>query len=170
MLLSPLRRGGRAAAAAGFVALALTGPLSAQDAPAPGAAAPRPTPGAAADAGPPFLVTGVVITPARRSAMLVVLDESRRQAGVVTVREGESYEGYRLAAVEESGVVLERNGTQFPMVVGRPWEDPGPPAIEPAPASATPARSRRPPRPSTTSWIGCSATRSSSSGSTRGAR
>src|SRR5262245_48328640 len=59
---------------------------------------------------PPFWVAGVAITSERRSAVLILLDETRRrEVGVVTLLEGESQGDYRLAAVEPSGVKLERN-------------------------------------------------------------
>jgi hypothetical protein len=73
---------------------------------------------------PPFWVAGVVITEAQRSAVLVVLDEARRDVGLITVRESESYGGYRLATVEPSRVLFERGGTVFPVVVGRPYAGP----------------------------------------------
>jgi hypothetical protein len=65
-----------------------------------------------------------VITPAQRSAVLVVLDDARRDVGVITLREAESYSGYRLATVESDRVLLERDGTVFPVVVGRPYAGP----------------------------------------------
>lgn len=49
---------------------------------------------------PPFWVAGVVITPTQRSVVLIVLEDSRREVAVATLREGESIEGYRLTAVE----------------------------------------------------------------------
>ena len=74
---------------------------------------------------PPFWVAGVAITSERRSASLVLLDDTRRrEVGVVTLREGESYGDYRLALVEPSGVQLERNGTVFSVPVGRPHAGP----------------------------------------------
>ena len=73
---------------------------------------------------PPFWVAGVVITPDRRSAVLVMLDDGRREVSVTTVREGESVAGYRLAAVEPGHVVLERGEVQFPVAVGRPHTGP----------------------------------------------
>ena len=73
---------------------------------------------------PPFWVAGVVITSARRSAMVVVLDEKRREVGVVTLREGESYGGYRVATVEADRVLFEQNGTVVPVIVGRPYAGP----------------------------------------------
>jgi len=72
----------------------------------------------------PFWVAGVVITAAQRSAFLVVLDDVRREVGVVTLREGESYGGYRVATVEADRVFFERNGTVVPVVVGRPHGGP----------------------------------------------
>jgi hypothetical protein len=77
------------------------------------------TPGA-----PPFWLAGVVITAAKRSALLVVLDDMRREVGVITLREGESFGGYSVAAVEPSRVLLNRGGVVFPVIVGRP--DTGP--------------------------------------------
>jgi hypothetical protein len=73
---------------------------------------------------PPFWVAGVVITSARRSAMVVVLDEKRREVGVVTLREGEAYGGYRVATVEPDRVLFEQNGTVVPVIVGRPYAGP----------------------------------------------
>lgn len=69
---------------------------------------------------PPFWVAGVAIAPAQRSAVLVVLDDARRDVGVITLREGESYGGYRLAAVEPARVLLERHGAVVAVPVGRP--------------------------------------------------
>jgi len=82
-------------------------------------------PGAVATSGaPPFWVAGVVIAPAQRSAILVVLDDTRRQVGLITLKEGESYGGYRVAAVEPARVLLEQGGTVFPVLVGRPYTGP----------------------------------------------
>ena len=96
-----------------------------------GAAAVQAGPAAIATVGaPPFLVTGVVIAPAQRSAMLVVLDDRRREVGVILLREGESFDGYRLAAVEPARVLLEQSGTLFSVPVGRPLSGPkGPPDV-----------------------------------------
>ncbi len=90
-------------------------------------------PGAATTVGaPPFWLAGVVITPAQRSALLVVLDDTRREVGVITLREGESFGGYRVAAVEPSGVLLEQSGVVFSVVVGRPYTGPrGTPDVGP---------------------------------------
>lgn len=73
---------------------------------------------------PPFWVAGVVIATERRSALLVLLDDKRREKGIVKLREGESIEGYRLASVEPEGVVLEQNGTVVRVPVGRPYTGP----------------------------------------------
>lgn len=80
--------------------------------------------GVAAVAAPPFWVAGVVITQTQRSAVLVVLDEARRDVGVITLRQAESYGGYRVATVESDRVLFEREGTVFPVVVGRPYAGP----------------------------------------------
>lgn len=40
---------------------------------------------------------------------------------MITLREGESYGGYRVAAVEPTRVLLEQNGAVFPVLVGRPY-------------------------------------------------
>lgn len=69
---------------------------------------------------PPFWLAGVVITPDQRSAVLVVLDDARREVGFTTLREGESLGGYRLAAVEPGHVLLERGDARFAVPVGRP--------------------------------------------------
>jgi len=74
---------------------------------------------------PPFWVAGVVITPAQRSAFLVVRDDTRRDTGVVTLREGQSYEGYRVRAIDADRVHFDRNGVETSVVVGRPADAPG---------------------------------------------
>src|SRR5712691_13163317 len=79
---------------------------------------------AATAAPPPFWVAGVVITQAQRSAVLVVLDEAGRDVGVITLRQAESYGGYRVATIESDRVLFEREGTMFPVVVGRPYAGP----------------------------------------------
>jgi hypothetical protein len=56
--------------------------------------------------------------------MLVLLDDRRREVGVVLLREGESFDGYRLAAVEPARVLLEQSGTLFSVPVGRPLPAP----------------------------------------------
>jgi len=82
-----------------------------------------PATGAAAEA-PPFWVAGVTITSVQRSAFLVLLDDRRRDVGVLTLREGESHGDYRVATVEADRVFFERNGTVVPVVVGRPSDEP----------------------------------------------
>ena len=62
-----------------------------------------------------------MITAVQRSAVLVVLDDARRDVGVIALREAESYGGYRLATVAPDRVLLERDGAVFPVVVGRPY-------------------------------------------------
>lgn len=90
--------------------------------------APPPVPStstpAAAVAAPPFWLAGVVITATQRSALLVLLDEARREVGAITLREGETFSGYRVAAVESSRVLLDRDGVVVPVVVGRPYTGP----------------------------------------------
>ena len=65
-----------------------------------------------------------MITAAQRSTLLVVLDDTRREVGVITLREGESFGGYRVAAVEPARVLLEQSGTVFAVGVGRPHTGP----------------------------------------------
>ena len=107
-------RGRRWLVLAALVVIASCLPARAEDAVGaePAAVAATPT--------PPFWVAGVVITSSKRSAVLVLLDEARREVGATTVREGESISGYRLAAVEAGRVLLEQDGVQFPVPVGRP--------------------------------------------------
>ena len=62
----------------------------------------------------------VVIAPEKRSAILVLLDSERRDVGHMTLREGESISGYRVAGVEPDRVLLERGGRVFTVSVGRP--------------------------------------------------
>lgn len=73
---------------------------------------------------PPFLAAGVVVTTAQRSAALILLDDNRREIGILTLREGESFAGYRLTAVEPSRVLLEQDGTIYAIPVGRPFAGP----------------------------------------------
>jgi len=73
---------------------------------------------------PPFWVAGVTITSAQRSAFLVLRDDRRRDVGVLTLREGESFGDYRVATIESDRVFFERNGTVVPVVVGRPSDEP----------------------------------------------
>jgi hypothetical protein len=64
--------------------------------------------------------------------MLVLLDGMRREVGVVLLREGESFDGYRLTAVESARVLLEQSGTLFSVPVGRPLPGPkGAPDVGP---------------------------------------
>jgi type II secretory pathway component PulC len=96
---------------------------------------------------PPFWVVGVVITSAQRSAVLVMLDDARRELGVTTIREGESLGGYRLTAVESDRVLIEQGGVQRSVPVGRPHQGSKdapdasarkrPPIFIPAPNTAT---------------------------------
>jgi hypothetical protein len=112
-------------AVAGVVVAGPWGPARAQDAASEHAAAAPVAPTAVAtDAPPPFWVAGVVIGPARRSAILVALDDARREIGLITLHEGESYNGHRVAAVEPARVLLEREGKVFALVVGRPYDGP----------------------------------------------
>jgi len=96
---------------------------SASNPPNPAAVQTAPAPSATTETQP-FWVAGVVITPAQRSAFVVVLDDRRRDVGVVTLREGENYGGYRVATVEADRVFFERNGTVVPVIVGRPSDGP----------------------------------------------
>src|SRR5688572_11610486 len=89
------------------------------------------TPAAATPDAPRFWLAGVGITSAQRSALLVLLDDARREVGVLTRREGESFGGYRVAAVEPSRVLLDRGGVVVPIVVGRPNTGPGMPLAGP---------------------------------------
>jgi type II secretory pathway component PulC len=73
---------------------------------------------------PPFWVAGVVIGAEKRSAILVMLDSGRRDVGHMTLREGESISGYRVAGVEPDRVLLERGGSVFSVPVGQPKTGP----------------------------------------------
>jgi hypothetical protein len=98
-----------------------------------GAATVEASPAAGATvSGPPFWVAGVVITSARRSAMVVVLDDKGRDVGILTLREGETYGSYRVATVEAERVLFERNGAVVPVIVGRPYA--GPKGVADAPS------------------------------------
>lgn len=73
---------------------------------------------------PPFWVAGVVIGAEKRSAILVMLDSGRRDVGHMSLREGESISGYRVAGVEPDRVLLERGGSVFSVPVGQPKTGP----------------------------------------------
>ena len=142
---SPRSRGRRWLALAWLVVVGTSSGVHAQDTSSSrndstgteGPATVQAAPADVATAGaPPFWVAGVVIAPAQRSALLVVLDDTRREVGVVTLREGESYGGYRVAAVESARVLLEQNGAVFPVPVGRPYTGPkGVPDVSARPGS-----------------------------------
>ena len=119
--MSPRSQGRRWLILAALTVAAMPSWTDAQGPPVsnPGAVQTAPAPGATTETQP-FWVAGVVITSAQRSAFVVVLDDRRRDVGVVTLREGESYGGYRVATVEADRVLFERNGTVVPVVVGRP--------------------------------------------------
>ena len=130
---SPCSRGRRWLALAWLVVVGTSSGVHAEDTspsrkdPAghEGPAAAQTTPAAVSTAGaPPFWVAGVVITTAQRSTLLVVLDDTRREVGVITLREGESFGGYRVAAVEPARVLLEQSGVVFSVAVGRPYTGP----------------------------------------------
>ncbi len=130
---SPRSRGRRWLALACLIVVGTSSGVHAQDTASSrkdsagdeGPAAAQIIPAAVSTAGaPPFWVAGVVITAAQRSALLVVLDDARHEVGVVTLREGESFGGYRVATVEPSRVLLEQNGTVVSVVVGRPYTGP----------------------------------------------
>jgi hypothetical protein len=116
-------RARRRAALAWLAGLALGIPAHAQET---GLAAPAaPTPAAVVSAtGPPFWVAGVILGADRRSAVLVPLDEARRELGVVTLHEGQRYDGYRVVAVERDRVLLEASGTVVSLGIGRPSAGP----------------------------------------------
>lgn len=100
-------------------------PAHAQDAPRPSPPVAETVPAPATPAAPPPVwVAGVVVTADQRSAVLVLLDDNRREIGLLTLREGESFSGYRLAAVEPSRVLIEQNGTIHSVAVGRPRAEP----------------------------------------------
>jgi type II secretory pathway component PulC len=112
----------RSVAVAWLVVLGTAATVHAQSAlPQPPSSTPASAPGVQSPA-PPFWVAGVVLTAARRSASVVVLDDARRDVGLVTVREGENYGGYRLASVQSDRVLFERDGTVIAVPVGRPSE------------------------------------------------
>ena len=119
--MKPPSRRYRWLALAGIVVVATSSPARGQD---PSSSRERPAQNAPANAAtaetPPFWLAGVVITPAQRSAVLAVLDDARREVGFTTLREGESFGGYRLVAVEPGRVLLERGDARFAVPVGRP--------------------------------------------------
>lgn len=110
-------------ALSGSVVLALTAAHAQETSGGAPAARVAPAP-LAPDAAPPFWIAGVVIGPERRSAILVPLDAARRELGILTLHEGQSYGDYWLVTVEPAGVLLEANGTVVSLGVGRPYSGP----------------------------------------------
>lgn len=73
---------------------------------------------AGAAAGPTLLVTGTIVAPPGNAAVIVVLDAAGRETGSARVSEGETVNGYRVAAVGPDRVLFEAAGQTFTVRLG----------------------------------------------------
>ncbi len=89
--------------------------------PRPAAVAPR--------HAPLLLVTGTVIAPPTKIALIVTLDDQGKATGERKLHEGEDINGYRIAKIQQDTVYFERDGQTFPIRVGNN-RSPLPTAIE----------------------------------------
>src|SRR6185436_470858 len=67
---------------------------------------------------PPLLVSGTLISPPTRIAVIVILDEQGQATGERKLHEGEEVNGYRIAKIHQDMVYFERDGRTFPIRVG----------------------------------------------------
>jgi hypothetical protein len=73
--------------------------------------------------GPPasrLLLSGTVLTPESRSALLVAVDDGGHVTATLRIAEGERFAGYRLVKIEVDRVNLERDGTELVIRLGMP--------------------------------------------------
>jgi len=66
----------------------------------------------------PFRVSGTLISPPTRIALVVLLDEQGKATGEVKLHEGDIFEGYRLVSIEAHEVVFEQRGRTVSVKVG----------------------------------------------------
>lgn len=69
---------------------------------------------------PAFWLTGIVMAPPASVALIVVRGVDDRPVGSLLVKEGETIQGYRVVAIGEDRVSLEREGQTFSVRLGRP--------------------------------------------------
>jgi type II secretory pathway component PulC len=67
---------------------------------------------------PPLLVTGTLISPPTKIALIVILDEQGQATGELKRHEGEDVNGYRIVKIREDMVYFEKDGRTFPIRVG----------------------------------------------------
>jgi type II secretory pathway component PulC len=67
---------------------------------------------------PPFLVSGTIVSPPTRIALIVILDEQGKAVGEVKVHEGDTVKGYRVVKIDPERVLFERDGQPSPIRVG----------------------------------------------------
>jgi type II secretory pathway component PulC len=67
---------------------------------------------------PHLLVSGTIISPSARIALVVTLDGQGRRTDERRVHEGETVDGYRVARIRDDQVVFERDGKPFLIRVG----------------------------------------------------
>jgi hypothetical protein len=91
-----------------------------------------------AASGPEWFVTGTILAPPTKAALVVGMDQEGRETGSVRVNEGETVGGYRVIAVEEDRVSLERSGQLFTVRLGRSLPSPGRDAPPTPPGEVTP--------------------------------
>ena len=66
---------------------------------------------------PPFLVSGTIISPPARIAVIVILDEQGKPVDERKIHEGDTVKGYRVATIDVDRVVFERDGQASPIRV-----------------------------------------------------
>jgi type II secretory pathway component PulC len=67
---------------------------------------------------PPLLVSGTIISPSARMALIATLDGQGKPVGERRVHEGEAIDGYRVATIQQEQVIFERDGQTFSIRVG----------------------------------------------------
>jgi type II secretory pathway component PulC len=67
---------------------------------------------------PPLLVTGTLISPPTKVALIVILDEQGKATRELKLHEGEDVNGYRITTIRQDTVYFERDGRTFPIRVG----------------------------------------------------
>ena len=66
---------------------------------------------------PPLRVVGTVISPQKKAALIVILDERGKERSSLKVNEGETVEGYRIVKIYMDQVSFERGGQTFLVTV-----------------------------------------------------
>jgi len=108
MIVIPRRLRGAVLGVAAAGVLVATGEIRAGEGDEPGASARR----------LPFLVSGTIIAPSTRIALIVVLDEHGAAVQECRSHEGDTINGFQIARIAEEHVVFQRGGQTFTLRVG----------------------------------------------------